>query len=322
MSRRSPTNISSQQSFPQPNQFSRAGSSHSMSNNSHQPRQDSKKPTMNPLNNWGTVSTCGICKSVMHWAAQCPHNKSNTSNVYVADTHQSDRSQYMQQFDLDAESDEQILEAVCEEIVLFQSDYDSPSHITKLLSESFNKAVLDCGASRTVCGHAWLKIFLESLPSDLSNRVKRCSSNHIFKFGDGNNFRSEGVVLIPAVIGTRLITIEVDVVNTDIPLLFSRNSLKKAGMSIDFEKDTVSFLEQVLPLGVTSTGHYTLPITKYSLMLSHNQKAVDIVLTSSSSTKSKDQIAWKLHRQFAHAPAPRIIKLLKSANAPWNTDEV
>ena len=50
--------------------------------------------------------------------------------------------------------------------------------------------------------------------------------------------------LIPAVIGTRLITIEVDVVNTDIPLLFSRNSLKKAGMSIDFEKDTVSFLEQ------------------------------------------------------------------------------
>ena len=46
-----------------------------------------------------------------------------------------------------------------------------------------------------------------------------------------------------------------------------------------------------------------------------------MVLTAEYSTKSKKEIAWKLHRQFAHAPTERIIKLLKSAKEPWNEDK-
>ena len=39
-----------------------------------QSKPDMKKPPMNPVNNMGTISKCAICKSVMHRAAQCPHN--------------------------------------------------------------------------------------------------------------------------------------------------------------------------------------------------------------------------------------------------------
>ena len=66
----------------------------------------------------------------------------------------------------------------------------------------------------------------------------------------------------PAVIGKFTITIEADIVDADIPLLFSKDSLKKAGMAIDFLYDTAFFLDQCLPLLVTTSGHHILPITK------------------------------------------------------------
>ena len=47
------------------------------------------------------------------------------------------------------------LEVECD-IVFFQTDYDHPTLILGLLAESFDHAVIDCGASKTVCGKCWL----------------------------------------------------------------------------------------------------------------------------------------------------------------------
>ena len=91
-------------------------------------------------------------------------------------------------------------------------------------------------------------------------------------------------------------------------------------MKIDFENDKVFFLGQCLPLSVTTSGHYILPLTKQTLMLCSADARVNMILTAESSNKSKKDIAIKLHRQFAHAPAEKIIKLLKSAKDPWNSD--
>ena len=221
-----------------------------------------------------------------------------------------------------AEQDETspVFELECD-IILYQADYDSPTQITRLLAESFNCAVIDCGASRTVCGKIWLQVLLESIPKELTDAIQYLPSKRVFKFGDGKRFPSEGIVIFPAVIGNSSIMIEADIVDAEVPLLFSKDSLKKAGMAIDFKFDTVDFLNQCLPLSVTSSGHYILPITKYSLMLNCSSKPVNMVLTAEYSTKSKKEIAWKLHRQFAHAPTERIIKLLKSAKEPWNEDK-
>ena len=46
------------------------------------------------------------------------------------------------------------------EVILFQSDYDYPGQMQTLVSESWNAALLDSGASKTVCGKIWLKEYL------------------------------------------------------------------------------------------------------------------------------------------------------------------
>ena len=278
------------------------------------------KQQMNPLNPMGTISTCGICKSVMHWAAQCPHN---TSNTYLSDM-QLEQQAPQYPFDPYGEGCDQevapTLELECE-IVLFQTDFDYPTLISGLLAESFNHAVIDCGASKTVCGKAWLHVLLETLPDSLSKLVCYGESKRVFKFGDGQRVTSEGTVSFPAVIGKFTITIEADIVDADIPLLFSKDSLKKAGMAIDFLYDTAFFLGQCLPLSVTTSGHLILPITKYALLLNQKDKPINMILSADSSSMSKEGIAKKLHRQFAHAPPEGIVKLLKSAKAPWNQDK-
>ena len=38
------------------------------------------------------------------------------------------------------------------EIVMFQSDYEHPSHLKGLVPEAWNCAVLDSRATKTVCG--------------------------------------------------------------------------------------------------------------------------------------------------------------------------
>ena len=58
----------------------------------------------------------------------------------------------------------------------------------------------------------------------------------MFKFGVGM-MRASKRVTIPVTICDRDIRLEVDVVDTDIPLLVSLQTMKKLGMNIDFETD-------------------------------------------------------------------------------------
>ena len=44
------------------------------------------------------------------------------------------------------------LETLTHYVVPYQSDYDHPNKLKNLVAESWNAAVLDRGASKTVCG--------------------------------------------------------------------------------------------------------------------------------------------------------------------------
>ena len=109
-----------------------------------QSKPDMKKPPMNPVNNMGTISKCAICKSVMHWAAQCPHNNSTlltgTEQQIVPQTPPYSFDPYVQPAEQDETSP--VFELECD-IILYQADYDSPTQISRLLAESFNCAVID-----------------------------------------------------------------------------------------------------------------------------------------------------------------------------------
>ena len=58
------------------------------------------------------------------------------------------------------------------------------------------------------------------------------------------------------------VSIITDVVHSDIPLLLSKDAMKKAGTCLNFEDDTVTMLKKKIPLRCSSSGHYYIPITK------------------------------------------------------------
>ena len=109
------------------------------------------------------------------------------------------------------------------EAILFQADVDHPSELKGLLSESWNAAVLGSGASKTVCGRVWLDNYIGSLYEVQKANIVFQTSPSIYHFGDGKTFKATKKTQIPAEIGSHNVLIETDVINSDIPLLISRD---------------------------------------------------------------------------------------------------
>ena len=153
------------------------------------------------------------------------------------------------------------------------------------------------------------------------SKITISPSSNIYKFGDGKKIKSSKQAIIPAIISNKMVKIVTDIVDQEIPLLLSRESMKKVSMFINFKEDAANVLGQDIPLTVTQSGHYTMPITKTSkiMQLIQMQPKSSITLTISHKS-SKQDIATKIHRQFAHASYEKLTRLLKSTGTPWNAD--
>lgn len=193
--------------------------------------------------------------------------------------------------------------------IFFQSNVGNEIEDILLVGETINRAVLDCGASKTVCGLDWYQCYVDSL--DRGTCVKEFSSDSVFKFGVGK-LKAEKMVHLPVTVFDQDIILEVHVVDTDIPLLLSLNTMKSMGLNINFETDKAHVGGKVFDLQITSTGHYTLLLSKaQNLKAEHLNE--EIAYFVNSADKDYKKIALKLHRRFAHANSARIIKLLKNA---------
>ena len=142
------------------------------------------RSNINPLNEHGKLTTCTICSSVMHWAPTCPHRSSST---YIS-THDTEQQSHIP-------GDWDKVQEYFEHITLFQYDLDSQQNMIFLMAESLNCALIDCGASKTVCGNSWFEIFYDSLPEDQQQSIVRVPSSRNFRFGDGQNYVSMGQVI-------------------------------------------------------------------------------------------------------------------------------
>ena len=179
--------------------------------------------------------------------------------------------------------------------------------------EMLGSAVLDSGASSTVCGTKWYECFLETLMDAQKKKIVKRKGVRTFKFGDGNKLNSLYKVILPCVIADIEVSIITDVVNPDIPLLLSKDAMKRAGTCLNFEDDTVMIIKKKIPLSCTSSGHYYIPITK-PLPDKHKFKHIPFIKQiSSKNTAKKIKIATKLHRQFSHPSSKKLCDLVKNA---------
>ena len=89
-------------------------------------------------------------------------------------------------------------------------------------------------------------------------------------FGDSEVIKSTHKAYIPAYIGNRKVCIETEVVDKELPLLPSKEAMKKAGMMIDFTNDSAQIFGFHINLEITSSGHHTIPLLKTRNFLNNN----------------------------------------------------
>ena len=84
--------------------------------------------------------------------------------------------------------------------------------------------------------------------------------------------------------------------------------MKKAGMIIDLSCDQAIVFGKQVQLGTTSMGYYILPI-----VFSLTKQRVEFILFNGAGNTNFDQMAVKLHKQFAHPTVEKLKKLLQDA---------
>ena len=181
-----------------------------------------------------------------------------------------------------------------------------------LIAEFCGTAILDTTCTKTVCETSWLQNFLENGGKVLSTQISHRPAP--FKFGHGTVIHSDKAITIAGKIGKTDCKINVEVIPIQLPLLLSKESLKRAGAELDLLNDEAVLFGEKLKLELTSSGHYCVSITGHQ-----NRDEIEDVMHSTAkfhgmSGVEKRKSLLKLHHQFAHANAAKLAQLLKSAN--------
>lgn len=269
----------------------RSGYGHGGSQGRQQGRQQyQSRSSTNPTGSDGKILTCRYCGSFRHLVARCPHTSENMGISKVTER--------MAKVNISED----------EHAVLF-TGYNK-GEISQLGIDARNCAVLDSACSSTVCGEMWLDNYLNSLSQEDKKRVKQTVGHKTFKFGGGERLGSKGEYNLPAMIAGKEVTIRTDVVESDIPLLLSRQAMKTASVKMDLENDTVNIFGQDIALNLTNAGHYCIPIDK--------AEKITVAEVFSAQVEKMDRnntykMLLKLHRQFAHPPMKKLSALLQDA---------
>ena len=212
---------------------------------------------INPRNSRGNITKCRKCKSVLHWIGNCPHATSEERRE------RSDETAY--------HGGEELQEELY--IGLLQSTVPtSKNELIYLVGETLGMAVIDSGCSKTVCGLNWYTAYMESLSEGEKAMVRSTNSRAKFMFGDTIPSKSLKRVYIPIKLMDQQVMLETEVVKNDIPLLLSKESMKRGRAKIDFTNDTIDLSGKVIPLVCTSSGHYAIHVTDGNIQKNQQEK--------------------------------------------------
>jgi hypothetical protein len=203
--------------------------------------------------------------------------------------------------------------------VCLSENFLSENRLSRFTDEALGCAALDTCCSQTVCGKQWLNAYKAQIPKDLLHYVKGPSKAHqSFRFGDNNILKAEEKWTLPAYLGDKLITIEVYIIPSDIPMLLSKSDLQANDAILYMRNDKAKLNGTMVDLQTTTAGHYIVPLLKDHT--SHVFAIEDIlainILTATPEEQQKH--LHKLHKQFGHRPKQAFVDVLKHAKS-WSS---
>ena len=108
--------------------------------------------------------------------------------------------------------------------------------------------------------------------------------------------------------------IRANVFESGIPLLLSKDSMKKAKIKLDLENDQPEIFGEIINLDCTSSGHYCIPLCNTSILIKECVFSLD-----GKDRKEKEKLIIKVHKQFAHLTMKKMWALMIDAGV-WDND--
>ena len=185
--------------------------------------------------------------------------------------------------------------------------------LSKFTSETINCAAMDTCCTANVAGKKWTDIYIKSMSDNMRARLEGpFKSETAFKFGNQGELSSIGFYRLPVKIGGENYKIEVDIIDSDIPLLLSKNEMRRLGIGIDMKRDIVTINDKPLVVNTTSAGHYIIDLLDKGAV--YNMHQVLMIDIKRADTKEQKKVLEKLHAQFGHKNKQAFVNLLKAAD--------
>ena len=145
---------------------------------------------------------------------------------------------------------------------MFTGNNRNNNRMKILREETRGCAIIDSGCATNVCGAQWIEDFKEALTTEQRRKITEEPSNQYFSFGVGGLVKAKWKVKVPCWLNGKRGSLKTHVVEDDMPLLLSKESLVKMNLIIDFGKALLSSStgNTVVKLWNTSSGHFALPI--------------------------------------------------------------
>ena len=269
-------------------------------------------------------SGCFICGDKQHFARDC--EKKHTS--YFTQNNDKEPSTLQHNTETNMEVTDESSQKAYITLLAMQIESEKTADclmngqpdVGSLVHETLGCAVIDSGCTKTVVGRSWVNCYYETMTDREKAMMKSEACMTPFKFGDGIETISKEKIKIPGCIGNNNILIEANIVECELPLLLSKPALKRVGAVLDFQNDAIVFNGEKIKLIETKSGHYGVPICVKRQLVSDGIgiKKPKLILTVTEETlfgtdlNEMKKKAIKLHRQFSHAPAYKLITLLKT----------